>query len=128
MRRTGFVLGAAALGLGLILADERADADGVAPVHVSLAGTRRVRVQITEGGTLPCDSADNRKLFDGFMSPGETFHGRTAGECVCVRNTRPPFTNVDWSTSQLACRPRVCRGRVCRPLPDPTIRAVLSGS
>jgi hypothetical protein len=95
------------------------------PVVITMGGNARLRVQVSEGLTMPCDSLNDRALFDGHLSPGETFQTTIAGECICIRSTMAPFRDVDWTTPGLVCRKRVCRGRVCRPAPDPTIRVSL---
>lgn len=100
-------------------------ADPPAPVEVTVRGAGRVRVQISEGITTPCDATTNRPLFDGWADGGETLRGTTSADCVCVRSTSARFPRAGWSLSGLACRPRICRHRVCRPAPDPTIRVVL---
>ncbi len=92
-----------------------------APVVVTSASRVDLRVQISEGLTSPCDSGNDRMLFDGRLAAGTTFRTAIAGDCVCIRSTSPSFPNSDWSTPGLKCRPKICRGRVCRPAPDPTI-------
>jgi hypothetical protein len=95
-------------------------ADESAPVVATVHGGD-IRVQISEGLTRPCDSRDNRMLFDGRLKSGESFRGAIGGDCVCVRHTSSRFPRVDWSESGLVCRPRICHGKICRPAPDPTI-------
>lgn len=92
-----------------------------APVVLTSASSVEVRVQLAEGLTAPCDSGNNRMLFDGRLAPGATFRASIGGDCVCIRSTSASFPNSKWTTSGLKCRPRTCRGRVCRPAPDPTI-------
>ncbi len=97
----------------------RADEPGL--VVVTSTSNVAVRVQLSEGLTAPCDSANNRMLLDGRLAPGATFRAAIGGDCVCIRSTSAAFPNSDWSTPGLKCRRRVCRNRVCRPAPDPTI-------
>jgi len=99
----------------------RANESESAPVVVASASRVDLRVQIAEGITAPCDSGNDRLLFDGRLPAGATFRTAIAGECVCIRSTSASFPNSDWSTPGLKCRPKICRGRVCRPAPDPTI-------
>ena len=113
---TGALLGAIVLTASSAL---RANESGA--VVVTSTGTADVRVQLAEGTTAPCDSGNNRMLFDGRLPAGTTFRAAIAGDCVCIRSTSASFPNSEWSTSGLKCRPRICRGRVCRPAPDPTI-------
>jgi hypothetical protein len=100
---------------GSLRANESAD------VVVTSTSNVDVRVQLAEGLTAPCDSGNNRMLFDGRLAAGATFRSAIGGDCVCIRSTSTSFPNSEWSTSGLKCRPRTCRGRVCRPAPDPTI-------
>lgn len=116
---------ASACILAVILTSAGGLATEPVPVVITMNGDARLRVQVSEGLTTPCDSSNNRALFDGRLSPGETFRTTIGSECICVRNTRSPFREVDWTTPGLVCRKRVCSGRVCRPAPDPTIRVSL---
>jgi hypothetical protein len=121
MRRLIAVLGPAAI----VLSAARGLATEPTPVVVTMGGNARLRVQVSEGLAMPCDSSNNRSLFDGQLGPNETFRASIGGECICVRHTTSPFRVTDWTTSGLLCRKRVCRGRVCKPAPDPTIRLSL---
>lgn len=114
------------LCVALALVGSRGHAGDATPVEVTMTGASRVRVQIADGRTRPCDSGDNVMLFDGWLAAGETFRGASQSECICLRSTTAAFKQTGWSEPGLACRPRVCRGRICRPAPDPTIRVALS--
>ncbi len=109
-----------ALG-GILLAAAPVEADPPAPVVARSELPARVRVQIAGGLAMPCDSSADRMLFDATLAPGETWQGITVDDCVCVRHTTSTFSNTDWTTPRLLCRPRVCRGRRCWPAGDPTI-------
>ena len=122
MRMKRLVLAACA---GLFCAADARALDP-APVFVSFAGSGKVRVQVADGIVLPCDSGENRILFDGTMEPNSTVATAAASDCVCLRHTSVQFPRTDWSMSRKYCRPRICRGRICRPAPDPTIRVQLS--
>ena len=123
MARRCFAIGVLLLA---VFVGREGHADDATPVVVTMGGRARVRVQIADGRTRPCESGDNTMLFDGWLAPGETFQGASRSECICLRSTTAAFKHTGWSEPGLACRPRVCRGRVCRPAPDPTIRVVLS--
>lgn len=112
------------LAVGLLLLSGSAPA----PVVVTQRGPARVRVQVSEGLTRPCDSSEDKMLFDGWLAHGETFRGAIEGDCVCIRHTRDTFPNADWTTPGLACRPRTCVGKRCVPASDPTIRIDLDPS
>ena len=107
--------------MGITMAPSALRANESATVVVAMAGNAEVRVQVSEGLTKPCDSENNRLLFDGRLKPGESFRTTIASDCICVRHTSAAFRRVDWTMSGLACRRRICQGRICRPAPDPTI-------
>jgi hypothetical protein len=96
------------------------------PVVVTMHGEGRVRLEVSAGSTIPCDSSANTPLFDGWIAGGQVFNATTTEACVCVRHTSKKFPTNGWSTPGLACRKQICRGRICRPAPDQTIRANLS--
>ena len=79
-----------------------------------------MRVQLSEGLTAPCDSGNNRMLFDGRLAAGTTFRTAIAGDCVCVRSTSASFPNSDWSTPRLQVPPEdLPRERVLPPRAGP---------
>lgn len=98
------------------------------PVVVIMNGEGRVRMEVSAGRAIPCDSSANTPLFDGWINGGQVFTATTPEECVCVRHTTKKFPSSGWSTPGLACRKRICRGRICRPAPDQTINVKLSTS
>ncbi|HEY8074981.1 MAG TPA: hypothetical protein VIF62_12745 [Labilithrix sp.] len=110
-----------ALG-GIVLAAAPVAADPPAPIFVRSELAARVRLQIAGGLAMPCDSSADHMLFDATLAPGETWQGTTSDDCVCVRHTTASFSNSEWTTPRLACRPRVCRGRRCWPAGDGAIR------
>ena len=114
-------IAAAMVVVGITIAPVALRANESAPVIVAMTGNAELRVQVSEGLTKPCDSENNRLLFDGRLKPGESFRTTIAGDCICVRHTSAAFREVDWTMSGLACRRRICQGRICRPAPDPTI-------
>ena len=95
-----------------------------APVIVTMQSHGRVRVQVSEGTTMPCDSTDDRMLFDATLGPDESFQSSIAGRCICVRHTTDAFPQNGWTTSKLACSPNCPRG-FGRRCTDPTIRVLL---
>jgi hypothetical protein len=109
-----------------LVASDDARAAEPTPVVIAMNGDGRVRLEVSAGSAVPCDSSANAPLFDGWISGGQVFTATTTEECVCVRSTTKSFPTSGWSTPGLACRKRICRGRVCRPAPDQTIRATLS--
>lgn len=133
MRSGALVRAVALAGLAavigpLVVAVAPAQAGGSNPFVVRLHGDKRVRVQIAEGTSLPCDASGNRPVTERWIAPGEEIRGSIGGDCLCFRQTFANFPNANWSTPQLACVPRRCRRSACRPLPDPTIRVHLASS
>ena len=124
MRAVRFALCLASIG-AVALTATGLGASEPAAVVVTVGSSGPRRVQISEGLTAPCDSGQNRMLFEGRLAAGETFRGNVGGDCICIRNTFGAFRDVDRTVSGFACRPRVCRGRICRPAADPTIRVSL---
>lgn len=122
MKRVGGLV----FALLVLVASDDARAAEPTPVVITMMGSGRVRLHVSAGGTVPCDSSANTPLFDGWIDGGQVYSATTTEECVCVRNTTKAFPNSGWSTPGLACRKRICRGRICRPAPDQTIRANLS--
>lgn len=113
------------VSVGLLAASRELSADEPTPVVVTMGGNATLRVEVAEGRTTPCDSSNNRALFNSRMKPGDSFRASIGGECVCVRHTTAAFPETEWTTSGLQCRRRICRGRICKPAPDPTIRVSL---
>lgn len=108
--------------LASLLVTSQVAADPPAPVVVVNASVGRVRVLVSEGRALPCDSTSDAKLFDGTLEAGDTWRTLIGSDCVCIMHTSADFPHAEWSTPGLACRPRVCRGKRCWPAGDPTIR------
>ena len=94
------------------------------PVEVLLLGPDPVRIRLAEGGTLPCDSAENRPILSGRYGGGQLLRTTTSSACVCLQQTYAPFADIDWSNGVVACRPLRCggRGRPCTGAEDSTIR------
>lgn len=99
------------------------------PVIVSVQSTKRIKVQVAEGNTMPCDSLGNRMLFNSTLGNGQAFQGATDAQCVCVRHTTDAFPAAGWSESKMMCRPRTCsKGKVCKPSSDQPIRVDIRAS
>lgn len=104
-----------------------ADKTAATPVIVSVQSAKRIKVQVAEGNTMPCDSLDNRMLFNSTLGNGQAFQGATDGQCVCVRHTTDAFPTGGWSDSRMVCRPRACKGKVCKPADGP-IKVDINGA
>ena len=92
--------------LGMLFVSDDANAAEPTPVVVMMNGEGHVRLEVSAGTALPCDSSANAPLFDGWIDGGQVFTATTTEACVC--------------------RKQICRGRICRPAPDQTIRVKLS--
>jgi hypothetical protein len=117
------------LMLPALLQLKSANADGLTPIRLTLAGPHAVRVRVAQGSTFPCDSGDNRAILEGKFEPGQVVSLTTTDRCVCMQQTYAPFSDVDWGPSGMVCRPMICsffgRTKRCVPSPDPTIRVTI---
>lgn len=110
-----------ALSFASRVSDVHAGAPTTMFVHNLGAGTTRVQVAL--GSVAPCDSPDNRLMFDGVVLAGE-WRALSLAEAVvaCVRNTsagsRLDWGPSRWITGGFRCR-GLGRGRQCWP--DPTV-------
>lgn len=74
------------------------------PVEVTILGPEPVRVRVTNGAGMPCDSADDRPVIVGRFKPGDAIRAVALGDgCVCFQQTYAPFSDSDWSTATLSC-------------------------
>jgi hypothetical protein len=75
------------------------------PVYVRVTGQTAIRFRLALGWTAPCDSTENRMMFDGTLAPGQyTFE--TGSEVACYQYTFAAFPNSEWS------QPRVMPTRI----------------
>jgi hypothetical protein len=93
-------------------------------------GAPATRVQIALGDTLPCDSPDNRLVFDGALGGGEARVLSVPEPCVCARNTTGG-SPIDFGPSRRFCGGARCtprgRSRACLPDASVPIRVDVSG-
>jgi hypothetical protein len=84
-------------------------------MFVTVVGHGAIRFRLAEGRTAPCDSSENRMLFDAWLGPGR-YEWRTGADVVCYQHTSGVLRDSDWSQSRivstLAGRGR---GRPLRP-------------
>lgn len=84
-----------------------------------------VRVQLALGNTSPCDSSDNRIVFDGTVGAGEARSLPVGEDCVCARHTIGEWT-TEFAPSLRVCGAVRCtgsgRGRSCVRDPSQPIR------
>jgi hypothetical protein len=70
------------------------------PVYVTVTGQTALRFRLTLGWTAPCDSSENRMMFDGTLPPGRyTFE--TGSEVVCYQYTSAAFPASEWSVPRV---------------------------
>jgi hypothetical protein len=70
------------------------------PVFVTVTGQTAIRFRLAVGRTAPCDSTENRMMFDGTLPPGQyTFDTRS--EVVCYEYTSAAFPTSEWSVPRV---------------------------
>jgi hypothetical protein len=90
-RQLAIVLGMTATFGGV---DAKAAADH--PVFVTVVGHGAVRFRLAAGITAPCDSDENRMLFDGWIGVGR-YEWSTGASTICYQHTSGALREVDWS-------------------------------
>jgi hypothetical protein len=70
-----------------------------------MTGPKAVRVRISAGTTLPCDSTANTPIFEGKVQPGWTATWMVSTSAVCIEQTYDNFPDVGWGDPWLAWRP-----------------------
>ena|SRR5215472_1680929 len=89
------------LGMAASLAPLPAGAAADRPVVVAVTGPGAIRLRLAAGITAPCDSLENRMLFDGWVRMGR-YEWPTASYIVCYQHTTAALPESDWSVAQLA--------------------------
>lgn len=93
-----------------------------------MLGPDPVRVRVSNGVGMPCDSMDDSPVIVGRFDPGEVIRGVAVGNgCVCFQQTYAPFSDTDWSTAVQVCsacgyNPFTRRWDCPPSKADPTIR------
>ena len=91
---------AMALTIAAFTATGRADTGADRPVFVTVVGQGVIRLRLAAGITAPCDSSDNRMIFDGRIGPGR-YRWDTGAKDVCYQHTSRALPDSDWSESQV---------------------------
>jgi hypothetical protein len=91
---------ALALGIAASSVALPADAEADRPVFLSVVGHGRIRFRMATGAAAPCDSSENRMLFDGWLAPG-SYVVVTGADVVCYQNTSGALRESNWSESQM---------------------------
>jgi hypothetical protein len=99
---------AIALAIAAFAAGERAEAGADHPVFVTVVGQGIIRLRLAVGITAPCDSSENRMLFDGRIGAGR-YRWDTGARNVCYQHTSRALPDSDWSESQVI--PTTTRGK-----------------
>ena len=97
MKRHGIVL---AVGIAATSFAARADAQADRPVLVTVVGHGAIRFRLAAGPTAPCDSSENRMLFDGWLRTGKYVFD-TGADAVCFQYTSGALREMNWSESQV---------------------------
>jgi len=91
---------ALALGIAASSAAVVAAAETDRPVFVTVVGQGAIRFRLAAGITAPCDSSENRMLFDGWLKPGRYEWG-TGVDVVCYQYTSGALRESNWSESRV---------------------------
>jgi hypothetical protein len=91
---------AVAFAIAAFTAPAGADAGDDRPVFVTVVGQGTIRLRLAVGVTAPCDSTENRMLFDGRIRRGNYRWG-TGAQDICYQYTSSALPDSDWSVSQV---------------------------
>ncbi len=97
MRVPTFLLFAATVGVSV---PSPVQAGAERPVYVTVTGLTAIRFRLAIGATAPCDSSENRVMFDGTLPPGR-FTFETGSEVVCYQYTSAAFPASEWSVPRV---------------------------
>jgi hypothetical protein len=92
---------ALALAIAANVPGYRHDTGAARPVFVVVVGHGAIRVRLAAGApvpTIPCDSSENRMIFDGWLGVGR-YLWATGVDRVCYEHTRGALRESDWSPS-----------------------------
>ena len=95
-----------------------------APVTLVVAGPVALRVRLTAGVGMPCDSSMNQKVFDDKAKPGFASTWLVSSTCFCVEHTTIAFPDVEWVPARIECRPMVQVGGWWMRSNDPVVITV----
>jgi hypothetical protein len=88
------------LAISLCSATVHADSGADRPVFITVVGHGSIRLRLSVGSTAPCDSADDRMLFDGWIGPGR-YVWSTGADAVCFQHTFGALRQSNWSEPQV---------------------------
>ncbi len=70
------------------------------PIFVTVEGHGAIRFRLALGATAPCDSSNNRMLYDGWLAPGR-YTWSTGADVVCFQSTFGALRESNWSESRV---------------------------
>jgi hypothetical protein len=91
---------AAVLGITASFAGADANAAADYPVFITVVGHGAVRLRLAAGITAPCDSDENRMLFDGWIGVGR-YEWITGARTICFQHTYGALREADWTESRI---------------------------
>ncbi len=89
--------------LGLATSDARAEVYSL-PVYITVVGTGSVRLLVSAGDTVPCDSSGDVRLVDGWVSAGQTLALQSPWPCICEQHTTGAFRETNFTPPQMVCQ------------------------
>ena len=101
-RRVARLIGMMLASVVLVAGDVRADYS--VPVYVAVVGTGNVKLFVSAGSVVPCDSSSNTRLFDGWAAAGRTFVLQSPWSCVCETHTTGAFRETNYTPPQVVCQ------------------------
>lgn len=69
----------------------------IVPINLAVVGQGAIRVRLSAGQTAPCDSSDDKPIFDGSLTPGR-YVFQTAVPNVCLQHTYGQLRDTRWSS------------------------------
>jgi hypothetical protein len=91
---------AAAFAIAAFTASAGADAGDDRPIFVTVVGQGTIRLRLAVGVTAPCDSTENRMLFDERIGRGK-YRWETGAKDICYQYTSRALPDSDWSVSRV---------------------------
>jgi hypothetical protein len=91
---------AIALTIAAFTTAARVEAGADGPIFVTIVGQGTIRLRIAAGITAPCDSSDNRMIFDGPVAAGR-YRWDTGAKDICYQHTTRALPDSNWSESQV---------------------------
>src|SRR5690242_18701673 len=97
------MVGLLVLGLGVVTGDARANGY-VVPVYVAVVGSGQIRLLVTAGNTVPCDSSANTRIIENRVEASRTFVVQSPSSCVCETHTTGAFRETHFTPPRVVCQ------------------------